>query len=181
MVAATDLCRAIGNYDTENIPTDPDEPLVGQIDVDGKSVTYSMAPAPVDQQVAPGETGEQVVRDQYLVWASTLSPSGVEVSSRAICEIHRTPVFQYTVFGNGDLEFAPPEIGLLTTQGPWNHFTGRIFSNKDIYVTPVMGELTLDTSVFHGAGSIYRHRKDNGQISPPGDVQADLNTGELVD
>lgn len=68
--------------------------------------------------------------------------------------------FQHAVFYNDDLEMLP---------GPNMNFTGRIHSNKDIYLDS-NNTLTVNSEYLRSAGSIYNRRKDSLEI-PLGDVR----------
>ena len=70
--------------------------------------------------------------------------------------------FQHAVFYDDDLEWHP---------GADMTLTGRVHSNKDIYLSAYTGKiLTVDSEYLRSAGSLYHKRKDDG-TTPSGTVQ----------
>ncbi|MFN0207726.1 MAG: hypothetical protein ACKVS6_15570 [Planctomycetota bacterium] len=72
-----------------------------------------------------------------------------------IIENQVTPLFQYAVFYNQDLEILP---------GPSMKLTGRVHSNRDMYLG-CGALLTMDTDYVRAVGKMYRKRKDDGSPS----------------
>ncbi len=98
----------------------------------------------------------------YIVNSSCQHPKNssinVTLSQTIILKIIYT--FQHAVFYTDDLEILP---------GPNMDFSGRIHSNKDMYLDS-NGILTLNSEYVHSAGNIYNQRKDQ-PLEPPGDVR----------
>lgn len=67
-----------------------------------------------------------------------------------------TPLFQYCVFYNTDLEILP---------GPNMKLTGRVHSNRDMYLG-CGATMTMDTDYVRAVGKMYRWRKDDLTASP---------------
>jgi hypothetical protein len=78
----------------------------------------------------------------------------VMATTSRVVELQVTPLFQYAVFYNPDLEIQP---------GPNMTLTGRVHSNKDMFLSCGSGNtLKLDTDYVHAVGKIYDKRKDDG-------------------
>jgi N4-(beta-N-acetylglucosaminyl)-L-asparaginase len=71
-----------------------------------------------------------------------------------------TPLFQYAVFYDSDLEILP---------GPDMTIRGRVHTNRDMYLGS-NATLTFNTNYLRSAGNMYRNRKDD-PTSSPGSVQ----------
>src|SRR5258706_1730899 len=67
-----------------------------------------------------------------------------------------TPLFQYAVFYDSDLEIQP---------GADMTIRGRVHTNHDMYLGSGT-TLTFNTNYLHAAGDIYRNRKDDPNSSP---------------
>jgi hypothetical protein len=72
-----------------------------------------------------------------------------------IVDLTMTPIFQFMIFYNDDLEILP---------GPNMTLGGRVHSNGDIYVGSG-GTLRVDTEYFRSTGQILRKRKNDGTDS----------------
>jgi Tfp pilus assembly protein PilX len=100
--------------------------------------------------------GVQTYYRNYLVWADAQTHNATTRSVR-IVEAGLTPLFQYAVFYDGDLEILP---------GPSMTLSGRVHSNSNIYTGCGAGNtLTINADYFRCAGSIYRERKDDGSAT----------------
>ncbi|HUR29336.1 MAG TPA: hypothetical protein VM509_14200 [Planctomycetota bacterium] len=138
-------------------------PANGTVTIDGTAVSFTITPiapdgvlsnikpwSPSDPPVVRTDpSGLQTIVTSYLVEASATVQDTTATAHRLI-QAEATPVFQFAVFYNSDLEVNP---------GPSMTLSGRIHTNSDLY----MGSnhtLTLDTNYVHSAGNIYRHRKD---------------------
>src|SRR5262245_29772889 len=98
--------------------------------------------------------GVQTFYRNYLMWADVRTRDVTHRSVR-IVEAGLTPLFQYAVFYDGDLEILP---------GPSMTLSGRVHSNSNIYCGPGPGStLTINSDYFRCAGNIYRSRKDTGE------------------
>jgi hypothetical protein len=83
---------------------------------------------------------------------ATLKPSGAQVKVEREFNNYLVPLFQFAVFGNDDLEFAP---------GPFTTFNGRIHSNKNIYALRNTKFLSRVTA----AGEIVRNSTRGGEAN----------------
>jgi hypothetical protein len=79
----------------------------------------------------------------------------VQAQASQIIETKVTPLFQYAVFYNQDLEILP---------GPNMTLTGRVHSNRDMYLGSG-ATLTMSTDYVRAVGKMYRRRKDNNTAS----------------
>jgi len=88
------------------------------------------------------------------------SNSAVSVTVHLIFSRRLIPTFQHMIFYQDDLEILP---------GADMTLSGRIHCNNDIYVHS-RADLTIDSTQFHSAGSIYNARKDDPSDPMGGDV-----------
>ncbi len=87
---------------------------------------------------------------------STITHGTATQSVRRIVDLTMTPIFQYMIFFNDDLEMLP---------GPNMTLSGRIHANGSMYVG-TGGTLTVDTEYFRCTGDIFRKRKnDNSEAT----------------
>jgi len=138
-------------------------PPTGSVTINGTSVDYTItqiSPDGVNSNIKAWTAGDppliktdssglQRIITSYRLDASATIQSNTATAHRLI-HAEATPVFQFAVFYNSDLEVNP---------GPSMTLSGRIHTNSDLY----MGcghTLTLDSNFVHSAGSIFRHRKD---------------------
>jgi len=129
------------------IPTD------GTATVNGHDVDYTITPVGV-QRIEHDLQGVQTLIQPYSIAANAES-NGFTKHVEKIIDVEKTPIFQYVVFYNQDLEILP---------GPSMTLNGRVHSNHDIY----MGSgatLTLHSNYVHSAGEMYRKRKNDGTAS----------------
>ncbi len=99
------------------------------------------------------DDGIPVIVKPYIVTSTCQHPANANIVT-AINQtilVRLTYAFQYAVFYNDDLELFP---GKLMT------FTGRIFSNKNIYLGSDGSTLTINSEYLHTTGNIYNSRKD---------------------
>ncbi len=119
-------------------------------------------------EIQPGQTtvtapdGVQELRKVYEIVTTVQHPLNAGVQARLHQMITRTIryTFQHAIFYDQDLEWLP---------GPNMTLTGRVHSNRDIYLG-ANSTLTADTTYLKAAGNLYNRRKDNG-ASMPGTVQ----------
>lgn len=93
-------------------------------------------------------------RAEFTPKASAGDSNSVSQQASQIIENQITPLFQYAVFYNSDLEILP---------GPNMTLTGRVHSNRDMYLG-CGGTLTMATDYVRAVGKLYRKRKDDGSI-----------------
>ena len=94
-----------------------------------------------------------IIVKPYIVISTCQHPTNnnIAITVNQTILVKLTYAFQYAVFYNDDLELFP---GKLMT------FTGRIFSNKDIYLGSDGSTLTINSEYLRTAGNIYNFRKD---------------------
>ena len=116
--------------------------------------------------------GIEVGVKTYVVNAVCQHPqnNNITVSLNQLITLRVIYTFQHAVFYNDDLEIIP---------GPNMTFTGRIHSNKDMYLDSE-NTLTINSEYVHSAGNVYNQRKDT-TTPAPGDVRIKkLGTGSYV-
>lgn len=98
----------------------------------------------------------------YIVTSNCQHPrnNSVNITVNQAIVLRLVYAFQHAVFYCDDLEILP---------GPNMNFSGRIHSNKDMYLDS-NATLTLNSEYVHSAGNIYNRRKDSSE-QPPGDVR----------
>lgn len=101
----------------------------------------------------PDDDGTNVIIKPYIVTSICQHPSNssIAITVNQTIRVKLTYAFQYAVFYNDDLELFP---GKLMT------FTGRIFSNNNIYLGSDGSTLTINSEYLRTAGNIYNTRKD---------------------
>ncbi len=99
------------------------------------------------------ENNTNVYVSDYEVASTAVHPqnTSISVTVHQIIARRLIPTFQHAVFYNDDLEILP---------GPAMTLSGRIHSNKDIYVNS-RDTLTIDSFYFRSAGDIFNQRKDD--------------------
>jgi len=116
-----------------------------------------------DSGIAPASIvvdGTSVTVRPYIFTSTCTHPSNanIRVTINQVVLIRLTGAFQYAAFYNDDLELLP---------GADMTFSGRIFSNNNIYLgsdgrTLTIGKSTADSAYLRGAANIYNARKDGG-------------------
>lgn len=137
---------------TEAVANWTSVPAEGMVTIDGAMVEYVIDDPSSDQTLVDA-TGLQTVHRVYEI-RSRAEVRGVPLSAHRLVGTESTPVFQFAVFYDGDLEIYP---------GPSMSLGGRVHSNADMYLGSG-GTLTMDTNYVHAVGDIYRSRK-NGSTS----------------
>ena len=115
--------------------------------VNGLEVPYTIAETGLDAVVTDSAGLQTVVR-------------GIEEPMHKIMNIKSTPIFQFAVFYDEDLEILP---------GPDMILGGRVHTNADLYLG-CGGTLTIDTNYVCAVGKILRQRKDD-PVSTEGTVE----------
>ncbi|RKY30094.1 MAG: hypothetical protein DRP74_07680 [Candidatus Omnitrophota bacterium] len=97
--------------------------------------------------------GSIVFIKPYKITAQCIHPenNNISVTLNQVVLVRRISAFQHAVFYNDDLEILP---------GPDMTFTGRIHSNKDIYLDSDGHTLTIDSEYLRSAANIYNGVKD---------------------
>jgi len=144
-VAHKQLLVAVANYETP--------PVGGVADINGNSVAYVITPVGV-QRIEVDPQGVQTIIQPYSISADA-THNGFTRHVEKIIDVEKTPIFQYVVFYNEDLEILP---------GPSMTLFGRVHSNHDIYIGSG-ATLTLQSNYVRSAGKFYRMRKNDGTDS----------------
>jgi hypothetical protein len=140
-----ELLEAIADF--EAAPTD------GTIVIDGREVAYGIE-ATGFNQTQQDDAGIQTLVTGYEI-ASTVEVEGYRARAHRIVNVEATPIFQFAVFYNDDLEIFP---GANMTIG------GRVHTNADMYLGSG-ATLTMDTNYVRAIGEMYRRRKDDPSAS----------------
>jgi len=148
----------VGKTDIQNaVATWASPPTSGSVTINGISVPYTITPTGSSVTVTDA-SGMQTTRVGYEIVARA-EVEGIVSSAHRIVNSELTPLYQFAVFYEGDLEIQP---------GPSMIMGGAIHSNGDMYLGGG-SSMTLDTNYLRSVGSIYRRRKDN--ISSNGTVK----------
>jgi len=142
------LMQEIANY---RLPT-----ADGVLVIDGVPVSYVVTDIPGVRAPAQDADGVQTIYDGYEI-ATSATIDGYTARVHKIVDVGKTPIFQYAVFYNNDLEIQP---------GPTMTISGRVHTNRDMYIgTGSNSTLTIDSYYLRAIGSMYLHRKNNGTIN----------------
>ena len=147
--AKKQLQQMVANWET------PPPSIV--VNVDGVDVTVLIEPTGFHDVTADG-AGIQTIVDGYQL-AAQADVGGYVSEVNRISNMNATPIFQYAVFYDGDLEILP---------GPPMTLYGRIRTNGDMYLG-CDNSLTLNSNHVWALGDILRHRKNDPSVST-GDV-----------
>jgi hypothetical protein len=97
--------------------------------------------------------GIQTMHEHWLV-QSTAQVDGFRHAVHRVLDVGFTPIFQYAIFYENDLELLP---------GPSMTISGRVHTNHDLYVGVGDGNtLSIKSNYFRAVGEILRRRKDDG-------------------
>jgi hypothetical protein len=129
-------------------------PQNGSVQVGAHQVSYTIRPTGFATTNIDAAGIQTVVTGYEL--DSTATVNGIQASAHRILNAMATPLFQYAVFYDNDLEILP---------GADMTIRGRVHTNRDMYLGSNT-TLTLDTNYLHTAGNIYRNRKDDPTSSP---------------
>lgn len=140
-VAKKSIQSAIANWSTP--------PASGTALINGISVPYTIT-ATGGASTVTDAAGIQTLVTGYEIEALT-QLDRVQTTAHRVINAESTPIFQFAVFYEGDLEAQP---------GPSMTLGGRVHSNGDMYLG-CGNTLTMDTNYVHALGSIYRSRKNN--------------------
>ncbi|MGB4521339.1 MAG: hypothetical protein WBI28_05350, partial [Candidatus Omnitrophota bacterium] len=146
-------------------------PASGTIVTTYSSSSAFPAGAQVNSYIAEAEANLRQITDpdgtivsvkSYIVTSSCQHPrnNSVNITINQAIVLRLVYAFQHAVFYCDDLEILP---------GPNMNFSGRIHSNKDMYIDSE-NTLTINSEYVHSAGNIYNKRKD-AEAYPPGDVK----------
>jgi hypothetical protein len=100
--------------------------------------------------------GIQTIHEHWQADARADLP-GASHTVHRVLDVGLTPIFQYAIFYERDLELLP---------GPSMTISGRVHTNQDLYVGVGSGNtLTVKSDYFRSVGSMWRKRKDNGTLT----------------
>ncbi|MBL8860720.1 MAG: hypothetical protein JNK02_01815 [Planctomycetes bacterium] len=128
-------------------------PTGGTIDIGGETAAYTIRPTGFNRTVID-PAGIQTIETGYEIRATAESGRRPSQVFRVMNSL-ATPLFQFAVFYDGDLEIQP---------GPSMSIFGRVHSNKNMHLGS-NNTLRLNTNYVHAIGNIYRHRKDDPSLS----------------
>lgn len=128
-------------------------PTTGTAYVNGVEVPYSITPTGFNSAVADG-AGVQTIVTGYNIQGQGSSGTANAQANRIINTL-ATPIFQFAVFYDNDLEMLP---------GPDMTLRGRVHSNSNMYLGS-NSTMTIDSNYLHAIGKIYRCRKNDPSAS----------------
>ena len=121
--------------------------------------TYSvtLSEEPLDVTAAPSgyfsassdSAGIQTWLMGYVLECAAESGTS-SVTSRALVNVEATPIYQFAVFYDDDLEIHP---------GPDMILGGRVHSNRDVFMSTSGSTVKVNSNYLRSVGSMYRHRK----------------------
>lgn len=142
-IAEKVVLRSVVNF--AELPKD-----VVEYDINGHTIQFSIKRAG-PHWVEFDPDGVRVLNQPVLIKAWT-TVNGYRREVNRLINVGVTPLFQFTVFYDGDLEILPfPNMTI----------SGRIHTNRDMYLGSD-NHLALDSGYVHAVGEIYRRRKDLG-------------------
>lgn len=96
-------------------------------------------------------SGVQTITRNYQI-DSVATMRGYSKTVHRVVQVGMTPIFQFAIFYDKDLELLP---------GPNMTLSGRVHANQDIFVgVGGSSTLTINSDYFRAVGNIYRRRKD---------------------
>ena len=144
-VAKREIAQAVASF--------KNPPASGSLDIDGVRVDWTIQPNGFTAtQTDPA--GIQTMVSGYNVEA-VATVQGMEHTAHRMVNALASPIFQFAVFYDNDLEVNP---------GPNMTLRGRVHSNSNMYLN-CGNTLTVDTNYLHAVGGIYRYRKDDPSVS----------------
>lgn len=118
--------------------------------INGTPVYVTLEPCGA-QRIEQDSVGIRTIIQPYLITATATRDGTVSTMERVV-DAGLTPIFQFAVFYNGDLEMLP---------GPNFTLTGRVHTNSNMYIgSHVL--LSVNSDYLRAVGSLYLHRKDDG-------------------
>lgn len=144
-VAKREIAQAVASFD---VP-----PPNGFLFIDNVRVDWTIAPNGFTA-VQTDPAGIQTQVAGYNVTA-VANMEGMAHTAHRMVNALSTPIFQFAVFYDNDLEINP---------GPNMTLGGRVHTNADMFLN-CGNTLTVNTNYLHAVGSIFRNRKDNPATS----------------
>ena len=142
-VAQKEMLTAIANFE--------DPPLAGSITLGGITANWTATQLGAATLRTEAD-GTQTIGTPYEISSSVTVESGSGNVNR-IVDLTVTPLYQYMIFYDGDLEVLP---------GPTMYLEGRVHANGDLYLGAGQS-LVVDTDYMRATGEIKRQRKNNGR------------------
>ena len=125
----------------------------GTFDLGGQ--THAWTSTPIGTEIYRTDPdGVTVVVQPYEITASVQEDTGFATITQVV-DLTLTPLFQFMIFYDDDLEILP---------GPSMQLEGRVHANGDIFVG-AGNTLTVDTDYFRATGQIQRNRKNDGSVT----------------
>lgn len=140
-VAKREIAQAVASFDAP--------PPSGFLFIDDVRVDWTIEPNGFTA-VQTDPAGIQTMVTGYNVEA-VATMQGMEHTAHRMVNALATPIFQFAVFYDNDLEVNP---------GPNMTLGGRVHSNADMFLNSGAA-LRVDTNYLHAVGGIYRHRKED--------------------
>jgi len=128
-------------------------PSAGTVDIGGETATYTVRQTGFSRTVAD-DVGIQTIETGYEIRAQA-GEGAVPAQAHRVVNSLATPLFQFAVFYDDDLEIQP---------GPSMAISGRVHTNRDLHLG-TNATLRLNTNYVHAVGSIFRNRKDDPTLS----------------
>jgi hypothetical protein len=144
-VAKREIAQAVASFG--------DPPADGFLFIDNVRVDWTIAPNGFEA-VQTDPAGIQTMVTGYNVTA-VATMQGMEHTAHRMVNALATPIFQFAVFYDNDLEINP---------GPNMTLGGRVHSNSNMYLNSG-NTLTVNTNYMRAVGSMFRHRKDDPSVS----------------
>jgi hypothetical protein len=128
-------------------------PLSGTVSLGGGSYPYAVMPIGSPFTLTDADGFTQSIQ-HYQISANVNAGEGYATVDR-IVDLTMTPIFQFMIFYDDDLEILP---------GPSMTLGGRVHSNANIYVGSG-NTLTVNSEYFRSTGDILRKRKNDNSES----------------
>ncbi|MGE3165596.1 MAG: hypothetical protein AB7O52_11865 [Planctomycetota bacterium] len=141
-VAQKQMLDAVANFYSPS--------LSGSVTLAGQNYTYAIAPAGPSLQVTDLDGVTLVIQPFEITAEAQIENASARV--QRIADLTLTPIFQYMIFYDDDLEILP---------GPAMTLGGRVHSNGSIYIGSG-NTLTVDSNYLRATGEILRQRKNDG-------------------
>ena len=130
-----------------------DPPLSGSETIGGETVSWSATQLGASN-IRADIDGIQMTGTPYEIIVQADVESGTGNVERVV-DLTLTPIFQYMIFYDGDLEILP---------GPDMILEGRVHANGDLYIGSG-ATLTVDSDYLRATGEILRERKNDGSVT----------------
>ncbi|MBI4606502.1 MAG: hypothetical protein HY721_31440 [Planctomycetes bacterium] len=153
LAVAEGVTEAAQRFVLEQVSNFKPVPSSGSVSLGGASYPYTVSPIGSSFRQTDSDGVTRSVQ-HYRISSSVNTGDGYATVDRVV-DLTLTPLFQYMIFYQDDLEILP---------GPSMTLGGRVHANADIYVG-CGNRLTVDSEYFRCTGSILRKRKNDGTES----------------